>query len=343
MKVAVVGVTGYSGIELVRYLLNHPQVELLSVHSQSMNKKSLTTVFPHLQGQTELQIETLDAEKIMATCELVFFATPSGISKELALPFITANFPVIDLSGDFRLKEEGAYQRWYAAEAAPQALVEKFDYGLAEFRQQPTASLIANPGCYATAAELSLAPLLKAGLITPDSIIIDGKSGLSGAGKKLSTASHFAESHETVSSYKLNQHQHIPEIIQQLQVWEPQVSAIQFTTTLIPVTRGIFMTTYAKASKELTTEQLVALFEATYESAKFVRIQAVGKFPALKQVIGSNFCDIGIVYNPATQLITICTVIDNLGKGAAGQAVQNMNIFAGYPEEMGLLTLPLYP
>ncbi|MDA9470038.1 N-acetyl-gamma-glutamyl-phosphate reductase [Enterococcus sp. 5H] len=343
MKVSIVGVTGYSGLELLRYLKQHPFVEIVSIHSHSMNKKSLAEVNPHLRQLISLPLEEINFQKIMESSELVFLATPSGISKELAIPFVEADFPVIDLSGDFRLKEVGAYETWYGSSPAPEAIINMFDYGLAEAREKPKSKWIANPGCYATATELSLAPLLKEELILPDSIIVDAKSGLSGAGKGLSQLTHFTEAHDNMTLYKMNQHQHIPEIIQQIKIWEKAVKAIQFSTSLIPVTRGIFLTAYAKLKQPSSDEKLVQLFKDHYEEKPFVRVQEVGNYPALKQVIGSNYCDIGLAYNKETNLVTIVTVIDNLGKGAAGQAVQNLNIYAGFDECSGLDNIPIFP
>lgn len=343
MKVSIVGVTGYSGLELLRCLRQHPFVEVVSIHSHSMNKKSLDTVNPHLQQIISLPLEEINPEKIMKQSELVLLATPSGISKELAIPFIEADFPVIDLSGDFRLKEQGAYETWYGLSGAPNRLIQKFDYGLAEYRKNPDSKWIANPGCYATAAQLSLAPLLQESKIQLDTIVIDAKSGVSGAGKGVSQSTHFSEAHENMTVYKMNTHQHIPEIIQQLKIWAPKLKAIQFSTSLIPVTRGIFLTAYAKLKRPSSDEKLVQLYQVHFKKNPFIRIQKVGHYPALKQVIGSNYCDIGLAYNPETNMITIVTVIDNLGKGAAGQAIQNLNIFAGFDERCGLDSLPIYP
>ncbi|MHC5227671.1 N-acetyl-gamma-glutamyl-phosphate reductase [Enterococcus sp. LJL99] len=343
MKVSIIGVTGYSGLELLRYLRTHPLVEIVSIHSHSMNKKSIDQVEPHLKQLINLPLEEINAEKIMTKSDLVFFATPSGISKELALPFVEADFPVIDLSGDFRLKEDGAYEKWYGKTAPPKEIVAAFDYGLSEFRAEPTARFIANPGCYATATELSLAPLLSKQKIALDSIIVDAKSGLSGAGKGLSESTHFTNAHDNMSLYKMNSHQHIPEIVQQLKKWQSDLEAIQFSTSLIPVTRGIFVTTYAKLKQSQSDEELVALYKNFYEGKPFIRIQEVNQFPSIKQVFGSNNCDIGLAYNEKTNIVTVVTVIDNLGKGAAGQAVQNLNILAGYPETAGLDLLPMYP
>lgn len=342
MKVSIIGATGYSGLELIRYLYTHPYVEIVSIHSQTENQP-IETIYPYLKQLLSLSLEPIDSEKIMAQSDLVFLALPSGISKEIAVPFVKNGFPVIDLSGDFRLEEKGVYEKWYKKEAAHYPLIEAFDYGLAEYREDVSKPFISNPGCYATAAELSMAPLLQEKLIDLDSIVIDGKSGLSGAGKALSQASHFTEANDNMSVYKMNEHQHIPEIIQQYRRWEPELTGIQFTTSLIPVTRGIFMTAYAKPKNQADVKELIDLYQSYYKEKAFVRVQEQDSYPVLKQVIGTNFCDIGLSVNKETGWLTLVTVIDNLGKGAAGQAVQNLNLFCGFSETEGLLQVPIYP
>lgn len=343
MKVSIVGVTGYSGMELVRYLKNHPFVEIVSIHGHTSANEIIGEVLPHMKHLISLPIEKINSEKIIETSDLVFFATPSGISKEYAPVFIEADFPLIDLSGDLRLKEDGVYEKWYGKPAIDSKWLEEVDYGLAEYRVKPTAKWIANPGCYATATELSLAPLLLHQSIELDSVIVDAKSGLSGAGKNLSPSTHYVQAHDNITLYKMNTHQHIPEIMQQLKIWEPKIPLIQFSASLIPVTRGIFVTTYVKANKQFSDEELVQLYMNCFATNPFVRIQAPNVYPSLKQVIGTNYCDIGIAYNKETNVITIVTVIDNLGKGAAGQAIQNLNIYAGFDEQTGLTVLPVYP
>ncbi|MBV7390200.1 N-acetyl-gamma-glutamyl-phosphate reductase [Enterococcus alishanensis] len=343
MKVAIIGVTGYSGLELVRLLKNHPKVEIVSLHSHSQNNQDISNVYPHLKRIIDLTLEEINPKKIMATADLVFFATPSGISKDLAADFSENNFPMIDLSGDFRLKEIGAYEKWYQKEPASPAILSKAEYGLADLNSEYSSNFIANPGCYATCALLSLAPLVQEKWIDPDSIIIDGKSGLSGAGKNLSVAAHFEEAHDNMSLYKMNSHQHIPEIVQQLKSWDKSIPAIQFSTSLIPVSRGIFMTSYLKAKRKLTTSQVHQLYQSFYQDKPFIRVQAENQFPSIKQVVGSNYCDIGVAFNEATNVITVVSVLDNLVKGAAGQAIQNLNHLMKIPEITGLDFVPVYP
>lgn len=343
MNVSIIGVTGYSGIELVRILLQHPNVTISSIHSHSQNGKDIDEYLPHLNRLLDLPLEPIDPIKIMEKADLVFFATPSGISKEIGTVFIEANFPVIDLSGDFRLKANGQYEKWYKNSSAPYELLQDAHYGLADFYASPSSNLIANPGCYATGTLLSLAPLVQEEIIEENSIIVDAKSGLSGAGKNLSESSHFVNSNENMTLYKMNSHQHIPEIMQQLKKWNTHIPAIQFSTSLIPVTRGIFITTYARSKEKLTQETLLNLFQRFYQSKPFVRMQEQNSYPNLRQIIGSNYCDIGVAYNEVTNIITVVTVLDNLVKGAAGQAVHNLNHLAGWPETTGLKLVPIYP
>lgn len=340
MKVSIIGVTGYSGLELLRILQGHKELEVVSVHaSQSVGQK-LSDLLPHLRGICDLVIEDFDAQVIMAKSDLVFFATPSGLSKDLAGPFIAAGFPLIDLSGDFRLPA-ATYQKWYGQEAAKDEELAIFTYGLSEWADLAGKNFIANPGCYATAVSLALMPLLAAEVIEETGIIVDAKSGLTGAGKKLAETSHFANVHENYRTYKLNQHQHIPEIMQNLQAVNPQVPHIQFSTSLLPINRGIVATAYVRLKPGKTVEDTAIAFEQAYRGRPFVR--PLGScLPDLHQVIGSNFVDIGWIYNPVTGILTLVAVLDNLVKGAAGQAVQNFNLMYDLPETMGLDLPPLY-
>ena len=339
MKVSIVGITGYSGLELVRILHNHPKVELVSIHATKDLGKKLSDLYPYLLGVCDLLIEAFDAAAIMQQADLVFFATPSGVAKDLSQDFVTVGFPVIDLSGDHRLPA-ASYEKWYGKAAASQSILDQFVYGLSEFTPVKGKKFIANPGCYATATSLALAPLLQADIIEPDSIIVDAKSGLTGAGKALSESSHFVNVHDNYVTYKLNRHQHIPEIVQQLKTFNIQLNYIQFSTSLLPVNRGIMATCYTKIKDGVEVDEIEAAFEKVYAKKPFVRIQK--ELPELHNVIGSNFTDIGFAYNPVTQIVTVIAVIDNLVKGAAGQAVQNLNLMMGWPETEGFILAPNY-
>lgn len=342
-KIAIIGISGYSGLELLRLLHGHSEVSVVGVYGTSTIGEKLTALFPKLQPFPEyagLIIKQFDAAEIMATADLVFFATPAGIAASYAADFINADFPVIDLSGDFRLKDPALYEKWYGKPASHAPLLAKADYVLADF-DIPKTAYISNPGCYATATLLSLAPLYKESLIQYDSVIVDAKSGLSGAGKKLTDSSHFVNANENVSMYKLNQHQHIPEIVNQLTTWQDKTLPIQFSTSLIPVNRGIFVSTYVKLAAGVPFEAVREAYEKTYADCYFVNVCEDGYLPDLHHVVGTNFTAIGLGYNSLTNTLTVVTVIDNLVKGAAGQAIQNMNHFFNFDEKAGLDLLPI--
>ncbi|HFR3206651.1 TPA: N-acetyl-gamma-glutamyl-phosphate reductase [Streptococcus suis] len=339
MKVSIVGVTGYSGLELVRILKSHPHVNVVSIYATKEVGQDISNIFPHLENVNDLQVTAFDAEKIMEESELVFFATPSGIAKDYAEDFIQAGFPLIDLSGDHRLPSSD-YQKWYQRTPAKDEVIESFTYGLSEFADVKGKKFIANPGCYATATELALIPLLAAKIVDVNSIIIDAKSGLSGAGKNPNASSHFVHVNANYVTYKLNQHQHIPEIVQTLQGFDASLNYIQFSTSLLPVNRGIVATCYLKLTKELTNQDIESIYQGAYAHKPFVRVKA--QIPSLSQVIGSNYTDIGFDYNPVTKVLTVVAVLDNLVKGAAGQAVQNMNLMFGFEETTGLLAAPAF-
>ncbi len=345
MNVGVVGATGYSGVELYRLLANHPEVEMCNVYSSSLDKVAYMEIFPHLQEISGEQIKAINAEEMKKELDVVFLATPSGISKELVPKLIGSKAKVIDLSGDLRLKTPGEYEKWYGKNPASAALLDDAVYGLSEWNQQAIkkADVVANPGCYPTASLLGLAPLVNSQEIKPQSVIIDAKSGLSGAGKKASLTSSFAESQENLRIYKVHQHQHIPEIEQQLQWWSGKKEKITFSTHLVPMTRGIMATMYVELLKDWNTESLRDYYQSIYERSPFVRVRKKGSFPSTRDVYGSNYCDIAVELDERTNRVTIVSVIDNLLKGAAGQAVQNMNLMFGLEETTGLTQFPIYP
>lgn len=342
MQVALIGVSGYSGTVLYRLLKQHPAVDQINLYGHvDQSATPLATAVPAYQKETAM-VRPFVAAKVMAANDVAFFATSAGVTQTLALPLLKADFPVIDLSGDFRLQDPASYTRWYHRPAAEAAALTKASYGLAEFNHHLT-SYVANPGCYATATLLGLAPVVQNHLIDPTSIVVDAKSGVSGAGKKLAATSQFTTVNDNLQLYKVNQHQHIPEIMQQLQAWWPAIPALEFTTTLIPVTRGIMSSIYVKAAQPTTTAALVAQYQQTYQTSPFVQVLPVGELPTLKTVVGSNNCALGINYNPVTKTILIVSVIDNLMKGAAGQAIQNFNQLMNLPQTTGLPTLPTFP
>jgi N-acetyl-gamma-glutamyl-phosphate reductase len=345
MKVAIVGSTGYGGVELIRLLMNHPHVQITSVISSSTAGVSLSDGFPHLSEIIVDRLDGIDVDLIKSKADLVFTATPSGVSTELVPKLLAAGLKVIDLSGDFRLKSGETYEKWYKHQAPPPHVLEQAVYGLTEQYGEAVKGVdfISNPGCYPTAATLGLIPLLKHGLIDPKTIVIDAKSGVSGAGRGLSLTVHYAEINENFKAYKINKHQHIPEIEQVLSDVAGAPVTITFTTHLVPMTRGIMCTMYASLLEACTDAQLVDLYREHYRGRTFMRVREAGKWPATKEVSGSNYCDIGFAVDERTGRVTVVSVIDNVVKGAAGQAIQNMNVMMGWDETSGLLFVPVYP
>jgi N-acetyl-gamma-glutamyl-phosphate reductase len=345
MNIAIIGATGYGGVELLRFLQHHPHVRHCSLYSSSQDGVHFSESFPHVGEMEGAVLQKIDVEQMADECEVVFFATPPGVSSTLAPTLIDKGVKVIDLSGDFRLKDRSVYEMWYKRQTASDHYLQQAVYGLTEWNKEEIqkAQLLSNPGCYPTATLLGLAPLVKERLIEEDSIIVDAKSGVSGAGRKASLNTHFSEVNENVKIYKVNSHQHIPEIEQMLKTWNERIQPITFSTHLIPMTRGIMTTIYAKVKKELSLETLLDLYKTSYEDSKFVRVRKPGQFPATKEVYGSNYCDIGVAYDERTGRVTVVSVIDNLVKGAAGQAIQNLNVMMGWDEESGLMLAPIYP
>ncbi|PGZ10721.1 N-acetyl-gamma-glutamyl-phosphate reductase [Bacillus cereus] len=345
MKVAIIGATGYGGIELIRLLEQHPYFSIASLHSFSQVGECITNVYPHFRNVLVHTLQEIDVKAIEKEAEIVFLATPAGVSAELTPKLLAVGLKVIDLSGDFRMIDPSSYKLWYKRPAAKEEILKKAVYGLSEWKRSEiqNADLIANPGCFATAALLAIAPLVHSGMIEEGSVIIDAKSGVSGAGKTPTTMTHFPELYDNLHIYKVNQHQHIPEIEQMLTEWNSEMKPITFSTHLIPISRGIMITLYAKVKQEMKIKQLQTLYEETYEHSAFVRVRAQGEFPSPKEVRGSNYCDIGIAYDERTERVTVVSVIDNMMKGAAGQAIQNANVLAGLEETTGLQHMPLYP
>ncbi|ALX48452.1 N-acetyl-gamma-glutamyl-phosphate reductase [Lentibacillus amyloliquefaciens] len=345
MKAAVIGATGYGGAELIRLLQQHPSFTLHSFHSSSKEGESITASYPHLETVSGMELEAIDSEKIARDADVVFTATPSGVSSELVPELVNAGSRVIDLSGDFRLKDTKQYEQWYNKKAPDEAILENAVYGLTEWLEEDIteAQLISNPGCYPTAALLGLAPLLKQNIADPESIIIDAKTGVSGAGKKATPVTHFTEMNDNLKIYKVFAHQHTPEIEQEMARLNPEAGAVTFSTHLVPMTRGIMTTMYAQAPDGMTAKELTDLYQESYKDSYFVRVREEGTYPSTKEVYGSNFCDLSVTLDERTNRIMIVSVIDNLVKGASGQAVQNMNRMFGIDEKAGLAFAPVYP
>jgi N-acetyl-gamma-glutamyl-phosphate reductase len=345
MNVGIVGATGYAGADLIRILSYHPEVRKLQLYSSSQAGSDIAESFPHLQGLDGGTLHDIDPDVMARELDVVFMATPSGISSELTPKLLEKELRVIDVSGDFRIKDAETYETWYKKKAAPGKWTKKAVYGLTEWAKEEIkeASLLANPGCFPTATLLGLIPLVRHSWIEPDAIIVDAKTGVSGAGRGLSPAVRFSETNENVKIYKVNEHRHTPEIEQELSRHNENIDAITFSSHLVPMTRGIMATIYGKASSMTTTDELNQMFQEIYKDQPFVFVRKVGNFPSTKEVYGSNRCDIGVAYDERTGRITVVSVIDNLMKGAAGQAVQNMNIMFGFEETAGLKFFPVYP
>lgn len=344
-KIAIIGATGYGGAELTRLLQQHPKVTIHSFHSSSQQGKRVMDSYPHMQDIIIDSLRDIAIDEITSEADIVFLATPSGVATQLAPQLLDYDVKVIDLSGDYRIKNRKLYEQWYKKEAPEMEWLNEAVYGLTEWLEEDLTDkrLISNPGCYPTAALLGLAPLLKHKLIDEKSIIIDAKSGVSGAGRNASAVTHFSEMNDNLKIYKVNEHQHIPEIEQMLMNWNDEVGPISFSTHLIPMTRGIMTTMYATASSEVNIDELIDLYVESYKDDHFVRIREKGTYPSTKEVYGSNFCDISLAYDERTNRIMVISVIDNLVKGAAGQAVQNMNKLLGLDEKTGLDFVPMYP
>lgn len=345
LKVAVVGASGYTGVELIRILHNHPEVAVTSVTSEQSAGKLLSDVFPSLRGRYDKTLEPLVPEQIAEKVDIVFTALPHKAAMAVVPTFLAAGKIVIDLSADYRLHDPDDYADWYGPHLNSQLLVEAV-YGLPELRREEIsgARLVANPGCYPTSIILGLMPLLKAGLIDTASIIADSKSGVSGAGRGAKVDSLYCEVNEGFKAYGVGGvHRHIPEIEQELSLLAGVKTIISFTPHLVPMDRGILSTIYATPVESVSASVLHALYEEQYDGEAFVRILRQGEFPSTAFVRGSNFCDIGITVDKRSGRIIVVSAIDNLVKGAAGQAVQNMNIVCDFPETMGLELIPLYP
>lgn len=343
MKVGIIGATGYGGLELIRFLHNHQEVEKIELFTSSEEGAVFSAKFSHLVGIEDRPLQKIDDEALQHL-DVVFASTPSGVTSSLLPPLLQKGPKLIDLSGDFRLKNLASYEQWYKKTPAPQEAVEQSVYGLSEWNESNIAEahLIANPGCYPTAVLLSILPLIKDNLIDPSFLVIDAKSGISGAGNKPSQASHFSEANENFSIYKINEHQHIPEIEQAIAMFANVETKISFNTHLVPMTRGILATSYAAVQPGVTQQQLIDCLQATYAKHPFVRVVEEASSIGTNRVKGSNYCDIYVQLDARTNRATIVGVIDNLVKGAAGQAIQNMNIQMNLPQTMGLQMVPLF-
>ncbi|MER2121362.1 MAG: N-acetyl-gamma-glutamyl-phosphate reductase [Solibacillus sp.] len=343
MKAGIIGATGYGGLELLRFLHNHKEVEEIGLFTSSDEGTQFSDKFPHLTDIYNQPLLKLD-DDVLAEYDVVFASTPSGVSSTIFPSLVERGPKLIDLSGDFRLKNLASYETWYKKNPAPQEVVDRSVYGLTEWNEPAIekADLIANPGCYPTAVLLSILPLIKHRLIDPSFLVIDAKSGISGAGNKPSQATHFSEANESFSIYKINEHQHIPEIEQAISMFTDIETTITFNTHLVPMTRGILATSYAQVTEGVSQKQLEDCLTETYKDHPFVRVIQQASAIGTNRVKGSNYCDIYVKLDERTNRATIIGVIDNLVKGAAGQAIQNMNVQFGLPQQTGLQLVPYF-
>jgi N-acetyl-gamma-glutamyl-phosphate reductase len=345
LKVAIVGASGYTGVELLRLLHCHPEAAVTCVTSERSAGKRVSDIFPGLRGRCELLLENLEPVRVAGKADFIFTALPHKAAMEVVPTFLQMGKQVVDLSADYRLQDPREYEKWYEPHMSP-ALLKKAVYGLPELKRAKVAGadLVANPGCYPTSVILGLAPLLKKKLIDPASIIADAKSGVTGAGRSAKVDNLYSEVNEGFKAYGVGgAHRHIPEIEQELAQLSGKELTITFTPHLVPMDRGILSTIYAIPVQSVTTAGLLRLYSDFYKGEPFVRVLPEGSFPSTAFVRGSNFCDIGLTVDSRTGRVIVVSAIDNLVKGASGQAVQNMNIMCGFPETMGLEGLPLFP
>jgi N-acetyl-gamma-glutamyl-phosphate reductase len=344
INVAIVGASGYTGVELTRILCNHPHVKITAVTSRQYAGQPLSEVFPNLRNKTDLICENTSPEELRSKADIFFTAVPHKTAMDIVPKLLSNGGKVIDLSADFRLRDIDVYETWYQAHTAPDVL-KKAVYGLPElYREQIKATkLVANPGCYPTSIILGLAPLLRAGVIQPQTIIADSKSGTSGAGRAAKVGTLFCEVSDGFRAYNIGAHRHTPEIEQELTALHGDKITITFTPHLLPISRGILSTIYAEFATEITTTEIEKLYNDSYKDEDFVRLLPQGSLPATQYVRGSNFCDIAFTIDKRTNRLIITSAIDNIVKGAAGQAIQNMNIMCGFTEIAGLESCPFFP
>ncbi len=341
LKIGIVGGTGYTGVELLRLLALHPDAELVAITSRGEAGLPVADMFPSLRGYVDLSfVDPASAD--LGVCDVVFFATPNGIAMQQARALLEKGVRVIDLAADFRIKDVAVWEKWYGMQHACPDLIAEAVYGLPEFNREQIryARLIANPGCYPTAVQLGFMPLLRAGIVDPANLIADAKSGVSGAGRKAEVHTLFAEAGDNFKAYGVGGHRHLPEISQGLSGIAGQQVGLTFVPHLTPLIRGIHATLYAKLKAPCDLQQL---FEESYRDEFFVDVLPRGAHPETRSVRASNQCRIAVHQPQGGDTVVVLSVIDNLVKGAAGQAVQNMNIMFGLPERTGLEVVPLLP
>lgn len=346
VPVGIVGASGYGGVQLVRLLQDHPNLEIAYLGGESSAGKAFNELYPHLGNQINLTIEAINLDTIAERCRVVFLSLPNGLACDMAPALLEKGCKVLDLSADYRFSNLQTYEAWYSKERTDHAIAETAVYGLPELYRDriANAQLVGCAGCHCTASLLALSPLLKQGLIIPETAIIDSKTGLSGAGRKASVSMLLAEADQSVAAYNVARHRHTPEIEQVCSDLAGHEVMVQFTPHLIPMIRGILATVYATLRDPgLVRDDLLTIFQAFYRSSPWVKLLPSGVYPQTKWVLGTNLCYIGIEVDPRTDRVIVMAAIDNLMKGQAGQAIQCLNLMMGWDETLGLPQLSFYP
>lgn len=345
IKAGIIGATGYAGAELARLLLQRDDVAIVWYGSRSYVGEDFSQVYRNVAGSADVPCKDDDMAQLAQEADVIFTATPQGYCASQVTEEILSQAKVIDLSADFRIKDVGVYEQWYKISHASPQFIPEVVYGLPEINREQikTARLVANPGCYPTCSFLTLYPLVKEGLIDTDTIIIDAKSGTSGAGRGTKLGSLYCEVNESMKAYGVASHRHTPEIEEQLSYVAGKPVLVSFTPHLVPMNRGILVTAYATLTKSLDAATVKAVYDQYYEKEYFVRVLKPGEAPETRWVEGSNFADISFKLDPRTNRIVMMGAIDNMVKGAAGQAMQNMNLMFGLAENTGLKQIPMFP
>ncbi len=347
MKAALIGVSGYTGMELVRLLATHPNFELSMATSRQEEGKKVSDIYPFMLNNkgADIVITNSKAKEIKENCDIVFLAVPHGIAMSMADELLAEGCKIVDLSADFRINHKDIFEQWYKSEHTASHLLDKAVYGLPELYAEKIkqAQLVANPGCYPTASILALYPALKNKIISEQNIVIDAKSGTSGAGRKAQIGSLFCEVYDSFKAYGLTTHRHTPEIEQELSKVNGSEIILSFNPHLVPMNRGILATVYTNLTKEITLEEVHALYTKCYKNDKFVRVLPLGKLPETRNVRGTMYCDLGLSLCNRTKRLIITSAIDNVARGASAQALANANLMTGQALDAGLNFAPMLP
>ena len=346
INIGIIGASGYSGSELLRFLANHPgELHVALCTSETYAGRRVDSVLPHLRGLISCEFEALNINSLKEKVDVVVLAVPHKVSMAFVPQILAQGLRVVDFSADYRLKDADTYAAWYHVPHTSPELLEEAVYGLPERYREDirTARLVANPGCYPTSAILAAAPLLDSGSVELNSLIVDSKSGISGAGPKPRDTTHYPNRESNVVAYNIGVHRHTPEIEQELSAVAGEPLCVSFTPHLVPMTRGILSTLYLHLKQELSTEAVLERYAVFYANEPFVRVLPAGEYPQTKAVLGSNYCDIGLEVDARTNRVVVMAAIDNLGKGAAGAVVQNLNLMFGFNETAGLQSPGLMP